>query len=646
MKQMRRAVAVLVLFGLFGPPAVVTAEPSDEARSYYHFTLAKMYEAERQFQDAFREYETALELDPDSSQLRFEFGRSLVQASEIRRGVEELETAIRLDPGNYQPHLLLGQVRRRYVESGEGEMLEKAIASFRAVLEIEENQPEALYYLGELLLLDGQAAEAATVLERFNRVRPEVYQGALMEARARLAGGNLDEAIEVLERARRYQPSSPDLLEFLGRLHEQKGNDAEALAAFQQALERAPTLELRFRTGVLLSRLGRHAESIELLSDVLEEAPEPLMVQLELAKAHSESRNFSKAADLFSEVLDAEPDNTEANYFMAVALRALGRRQEAIERVQHLLETSDGSGRDADYGRRLRSFLAVLYQDDRQYDKAVEIFRGLSEEEPGNFRWRLGLTYAWKDQGNLEAALGASREILEAHGDDLDVRVTHAQMLSESGRLEEAIGLLEEWIAQDPDEENYYLAGSQLYSDHKRYQDAEELLRRGLESRPGSERLAFQLAAMHERQGEIDRAEEGFQRILENNPDHAGVLNYLGYMLADRGVRLEEARGYIEKALEQDPHNGAYLDSLGWVYFHLGQLERAEDNLIQAARINDSDPTIFEHLGDLYLELEDYSKARSYYQLSLRFAEDPVEREKVEVKLASVDRLLAGGEGN
>ena len=80
------------------------------------------------------------------------------------------------------------------------------------------------------------------------------------------------------------------------------------------------------------------------------------------------------------------------------------------------------------------------------------------------------------------------------------------------------------------------------------------------------------------------------------------TLNYLGYMLADRGTRLDEALGYIRRAVALDPQNGAYLDSLGWVYYKMGNYELAEENLRRASERMGDDPTIHDHLGELYHE--------------------------------------------
>lgn len=95
------------------------------------------------------------------------------------------------------------------------------------------------------------------------------------------------------------------------------------------------------------------------------------------------------------------------------------------------------------------------------------------------------------------------------------------------------------------------------------------------------------------------------------------ALNYLGYMLADRGTRLEEAMGYIRRAVALDPQNGAYLDSLGWVYFKMGNYELAEENLRRAADRMGDDPTIQEHLGELYLRTGRLKLAATHWERSL-----------------------------
>jgi tetratricopeptide (TPR) repeat protein len=151
----------------------------------------------------------------------------------------------------------------------------------------------------------------------------------------------------------------------------------------------------------------------------------------------------------------------------------------------------------------------------------------------------------------------------------------------------------------------------------------------------------------------MDQAEQFFRQALDLDKDNAMTLNYLGYMLADKGVRLPEALKLIRKAVDIEPQNGAYLDSLGWVYFKLGEYELAEDNLRQAVERDQTDPTVHEHLGDLYEKTNRIRLAAAQWELSLaEFAKsspadiEPGDVTKVQKKLESARVKLAKEESN
>ena len=136
-----------------------------------------------------------------------------------------------------------------------------------------------------------------------------------------------------------------------------------------------------------------------------------------------------------------------------------------------------------------------------------------------------------------------------------------------------------------------------------RWSDAEEALNKAekLSTKPeDKEYVYFLRGSTYEREKKYDEAEAEFKKILASNPQSAATLNYLGYMNADRGVRLEESLNYIKLAVSLEPTNGAYLDSLGWAYFKLGKYDLAEENLTKASLRMGSDPTVQDHLGDLY----------------------------------------------
>src|SRR5260370_18916967 len=154
-----------------------------------------------------------------------------------------------------------------------------------------------------------------------------------------------------------------------------------------------------------------------------------------------------------------------------------------------------------------------------------------------------------------------------------------------------------------PEDRDVYITLSQMYRRLKRWPEAEEALDKAEQMSTKDEDkqyVYFLRGSTLERQKKYEPAEDMFRKVLAGDPQNATALNYLGYMLADRGVKLDEALGLIKKAVDLDPANGAYLDSLGWAYFKLGKYESAEDTLIKASQRIGTDPTVQDHLGDLY----------------------------------------------
>jgi tetratricopeptide (TPR) repeat protein len=153
---------------------------------------------------------------------------------------------------------------------------------------------------------------------------------------------------------------------------------------------------------------------------------------------------------------------------------------------------------------------------------------------------------------------------------------------------------------------------------------------------------------MLERMKKLDKAEVEFRKVLKADPDNAGAMNYIGYMLADANLRLEESLDLITKALDIEPGNGAYLDSLGWVQFRLGRLEDAEKNLRRALDKTPRDPTVHDHMADILMKESKVKEAVAQWETSLKEWDtssptdlDPTEIAQVKRKLEAARVRLA-----
>jgi tetratricopeptide (TPR) repeat protein len=184
-----------------------------------------------------------------------------------------------------------------------------------------------------------------------------------------------------------------------------------------------------------------------------------------------------------------------------------------------------------------------------------------------------------------------------------------------------------------------------MYSRLRRYPDAEKALDKATELSSKQEEkdyVYFIAGSVYERQKKYEQAENYFRKVLASDPKNATTLNYLGYMLADRGTRLNEALELIRKAVALDPQNGAFLDSLGWVYFKLGKYDMAESELRHALERIDNDPTLHEHLGDVYQKTNRLKLAVTQWERSLEEWKKTTPAEVEPADVAKVQKKLDG----
>jgi tetratricopeptide (TPR) repeat protein len=200
------------------------------------------------------------------------------------------------------------------------------------------------------------------------------------------------------------------------------------------------------------------------------------------------------------------------------------------------------------------------------------------------------------------------------------LKLTLALQMADDGKGDQGVDLAKSALKGNAEDRDTYVFLSNIYARLKRWKEAEDALVEAdkLAGRPEEKGyVQFAQGALYERQKKYDQAEQAFRQVLKQDPNNGMTLNYLGYMMADHGMHLEEALVMIKRAVELDPQNGAYLDSLGWVYFKLGNFDEAEDNLRRAAEKTPNDATIQDHLGELYAKTGKLKLATVHWERAL-----------------------------
>ncbi len=323
--------------------------------------------------------------------------------------------------------------------------------------------------------------------------------------------------------------------------------------------------------------------------------PRDNQLKLRIAEIYRAKREFAKSREILDQVKAANPDDPEVRYNEVKLLEAEGKLPDAITVMSGLVkgtEKHNYTAAEAESRVMMLQELGILYRNNAQYPQAIEQFRAAAKlNKSPSISLQIIDTYrAAKDpegaRKETDAAIAELRT--QANGKNtVQLNLALATVYEKSKRYAEEAGAL----------------------------DAAEKLKPTKEE---SENIHFMRGAMLERQKNIQGAEAEFRKVLAIDPENAGALNYLGYMLVDHGLRVEEATEMIKKALEADPDNGAYLDSLGWAYFQQGKLNEAETLLVRALDQIGEDPTVHDHLADVYMKLGKTKEAISQWQASLK----------------------------
>jgi tetratricopeptide (TPR) repeat protein len=185
-----------------------------------------------------------------------------------------------------------------------------------------------------------------------------------------------------------------------------------------------------------------------------------------------------------------------------------------------------------------------------------------------------------------------------------------------------------------------YISLAQIYSEADRGAEAVRVLKDAQVKFPTVNAIAFELGTVFDKQKKFAEAESAFQQVLTRDPENATALNYLGYMLAERGERLDESVGYLKKALQIEPENGSFLDSLGWAYFKADNLSLAEENLRRAADQLKTNSVVQEHYGQVLYKLGRYDEAIAAWTRALNGDGDSIDKADIDKKIRAAKQKL------
>jgi len=615
--------------------APAPSAPEGKAGAYYHFVMGRLYaelassEGNREYiNQALEHYRQALKLDPSVGLIYDELTSLYLEIRRPADGAALAEDLLKDNPDNINARRMLGRIYLQ-MASGSGrqpkaneEYLKKAIEQYEIITQKDPKDAESWVMLGTLYDASNNSAEAQKAYATALKLDPDNEDAMTKMAEMYAGMGDSAKAVQMLRQLAEKNPSERTYRELAQRLEEM--NDFKGAAeALKKALEIAPDDD-RLQRGLADALLESNQldQALPIYQQLAQENPQEAVYPLRIAMLYRLKHDLPKAQDYMGRAKKlASPDDLDVRLEEVNLLSDQGKTDQAIANMKSVLSdtakrTYSGPEQQDRMGWLLR--LVDLQRKAQQYDQALETVKQLAVLDPDPKSTR--------------------------------VVVTRAYVLADQGKTDEAVAEIRGLLKGDKSDRSIYLEIAELYEKGKRWNDMGKALSSAEPysvSKDEKVQLYFMRGAMLERQKKYDASEAAFRKVLELAPDYAGALNYLGYMLADRNVKLDEAYQLVKKAVDLEPDKGEYLDSLGWVFFRQGKLDEAAAELQHALDITE-DPTIHDHLGDVYAKLGKTRDAIAQWQASLRGFQkatdgdnDPEEVSKVNRKLDEAQAKLA-----
>ena len=628
MKMMMKCTLVLLAVFSFNAPARAQEFPNEP----YEFILAKLAAEDGRFDEALTHIDRVVAKSPDDPVLHYERAMILIDAGRVDRAETELRSVVAKNPDFYDANRVLGRILLDRAGT-DRKQLEQALQYLQAAFKANPDDLSTGIAVSQLLGSMGRTAEAervlATMVERAPDQRSLNYNYA--QVLTKLGRGN--ESKQYLEKAVLLDPTFTPAITQLLDIYQQENAWDKAAAILEPLVAEDPmNLDMQRQQAYFYLRAGNALAARDRFKALVTADPKDNRSLFYYAESLNDLEEFAESEKIYRQLLTATPNDGDVLASLGLSLAGQKKWNDAAETFNKLLALPDAP---ENLTALARTQLAYIDLQRENYEAAFETAKTILvfRDKPNSQAINIALE-ALKKQKKTAEALALLEPLVAKFDSDPFINARYIEALVRNGQGDKAkqIAALQAKIGS-----RNAIAAAEAYSQANDLPSALALMKTAAAAKTDDVELQFELGSLYERSGDRKTAEKIFLDILDKNPDHAGTLNYLGYMWAEMGTNLDKAHDMLTRAVGQDPNNGAYVDSLGWVYFRLGNLELAEKYLADAVKLLPRDPTVHEHLGDVLAKRGDMPRALQLYRTALTLDPNAKDVDKLRSKIAEIE---------
>jgi len=643
---MRLAASVLFVLAVATPAfAQTAAAPAEDpkAQALFEFLMARRAESEGDTAAALAALERARKLDPLSAEISAEIAAFHSRQNRMTEAIAAAEQALKLDKENVEAHQVLAMVYAAWADGAAPAPSGQSVAMARtAAIEhltaiqnspVMATNPNLQMTLGRLQLRAGKADAAVPILEKVAQQVPWAAEPLVLLYEAQATLGRIDDAGQTLLAAAQINPR---YWATLGQFYERQDKWDDAAAAYAEAVTgtQKPGRDVQIRYAAALINTERGAgKAREILADLLKGTPNDTRVLYLLSMAERTDGDIKAAEATARRILAVDPTSVTGLRALVSVLFERYDYKQVVDVVTPLMkDPARAKGREFE-GAAVLVQLGIAQQQLAAWDQAIAAYNAAKTLTPRDPEIDAYLVQAHLTARRFDQAETIAREALARDPGQARMVRLRAQALLKAGKTAEANRLLEDAAARESSNREYVVGLADLYAEQKRTADAVRVLEQARKTFGDDQAITMRVANAYEAAGQLDSAEKELRKLMAEDPLNADALNSLGYMFADRGVRLPEAVELAERAVKIEPDNPAYLDTLGWALFKQGRIEEAAAPLGRAATVLTGNSVIQDHHGDLLAKQGQTAAAIAAWERALAGDGEQIDRSTIEKKI-------------
>lgn len=554
-----------------------------------HFIRGLTYSLQELPEKAIIEFQEALFYEENPS-INFALGLQFFKLNKVELSLKYLEKILELPDAKLHPDFLL-VTAQIYLTKRD---FQKATQMLERVLKIDSNNVDALYSLAQLSEMNDK-----------------------------------NKSLELYEKILKIQPENRLILEALLNLYYENGNFEKTEEILKKIVYIEPIdIEPRLRLVAFYREIKKDNEAKKLLYKISERFPDEPLPKIQLIEISIDEKNYTEVIKLFNEItnqIEIDP-NLKSSIFDFTIARAIKDSILCDELINHF---NNQNRSDDTLSQGYYLILKII--------KSGEVESIVSEDDFANAFKRdilkkFGIQFYY--DGLEDLSINLLTKIYKYYEKDFDINAILGQALLSKNEYLKAINYLNKAFEQSPKNSDLLVAISYALGKLKKYDEAIYYSQKALQLDRAHRNALIHLGLLLDDTGYFDKCDSLYEEALKIYPDDPTLLNNYAYSLAKRKVNLDKALAMSKKSLEKDSLVDSYLDTLGWIYFQMDEIELAKKYIKLAIEQGSPSAEILEHMGDIYMKLNDKQSAREYYLMALKL--DP-ENQSIMQKLKETE---------